>query len=298
MIANNLHLVLPLLAAMMYALGAIALNAATRAGVSGRRATVVANFVLALFFLPFHDWADPFALPQPFWPLLLLAGTFVVGQWFTVLSLALGEVSTVTPVLGLKVILVNLLLAGVLGIALSPAIWVAGALAVLGVAAVRYTGKQPHLNARHAAPAVLMAFLSALSFAGFDVATQFWSARLGFGKIVPTAMVLMALMSLPLLINDRGSWRRVGAAGYRQLLLGSALLGGQSATFVYAIGTFGRAAESNIVYSSRGIWSVLFVWILGHLFLNTELSLRQPGSLIARLIGACLICAAIALVTL
>ena len=56
-------------------------------------------------------------------------------------------------------------------------------------------------------------------------------------------------------------------------------------------------AESNIVYSSRGIWSVLFVWILGHLFLNTELSLRQPGSLLARLIGACLICAAIALVT-
>ena len=53
----------------------------------------------------------------------------------------------------------------------------------------------------------------------------------------------------------------------------------------------------NVLYTTRGVWGVLLVWVFGHWFANTERSLG-PAVLTRRLIGAILLLAAIALVTL
>ena len=71
----------------------------------------------------------------------------------------------------------------------------------------------------------------------------------------------------------------------------------QSAVFVYSVGAFGDATAMNIVYSSRGLWSVAAVWLIGHWFANEEQTL-SPAILRSRLIGAALMLAAIALVIL
>jgi len=68
-------------------------------------------------------------------------------------------------------------------------------------------------------------------------------------------------------------------------------------TKLNAIGAFGDATAMNIVYSIRGLWSVLIVWMVGHWFSNEEQALpsRVLGS---RLVGAALMLAAIAIVVL
>ena len=72
-------------------------------------------------------------------------------------------------------------------------------------------------------------------------------------------------------------------------------IGISSGGIALTLGIWGNATAVNIVYSTRGLFSVLVVWLAGHWFANTE---RQAGRavLVSRLIGALLILAAIALV--
>jgi hypothetical protein len=61
----------------------------------------------------------------------------------------------------------------------------------------------------------------------------------------------------------------------------------------YAIGTFGHATVVNIVYSSRGMWSVVLVWLVGHWFQNTERAEQGHTIMATRFAGSGLILAAI-----
>ena len=71
----------------------------------------------------------------------------------------------------------------------------------------------------------------------------------------------------------------------------------QSIRLIVAVSTHGKATAINVVYSARGLWSVLAVWWLGHWFGNTE---RERGAQVlrCRLVGALLLMAAIVLVIL
>ena len=63
---------------------------------------------------------------------------------------------------------------------------------------------------------------------------------------------------------------------------------------VCAIAQWGNAAEANVIYSSRGLWSVILVWLAGARFGSREAELA--GSvLIWRFAGAALMLFAIAL---
>ena len=77
--------------------------------------------------------------------------------------------------------------------------------------------------------------------------------------------------------------------------VGSALLGVQSITFVSTLAVFGKATNANIVYASRGLLSVVLVWMVGHWFQNAEQHLG-PKVMRWRLIGALLMLSAIVLV--
>jgi len=82
-------------------------------------------------------------------------------------------------------------------------------------------------------------------------------------------------------------WRWVGAAAL--------LLAINNAGVLWSIGLVGSATAVNIVYSLRGLFSVLLVWGIGHWFMSTEQHL-DASVLRARLFGAGLMIAAIGLV--
>jgi hypothetical protein len=78
-------------------------------------------------------------------------------------------------------------------------------------------------------------------------------------------------------------------------LPGAVILALQAARMTYALGVYGDATAVNIVYASRGLWSVAAVWLVGHWFGNEEQTL--PTHLLRnRLGGAALMLAAIGLV--
>ncbi|MCC5845337.1 MAG: hypothetical protein JJU05_13900 [Verrucomicrobia bacterium] len=285
---------LPLASAMLYALAAMFLNAAGKAGVTGRVTTAFCNVLLAVFFLQFYDWSLFPAVAEPFWPVILLAVFFVLGQGFTILALSLGEVSIVSPVMGLKVIFVNVILAAGLREMLPLKVWIAAFLSVLGVAALQ-ANPDRHVRPPHTVSAMVCAFVSAGFFAGADVVIQHWSPKLGFERFVPPAMVLSAVFALLFLLPDGAGIRRLSGKARKVLIPGGILLAGQSLLLIFAIARYQQVAQINIVYSSRGIWSVVFVWLLGHLFANVEFKHGGKARLAYRLAGSVLITVAIAL---
>jgi hypothetical protein len=82
---------------------------------------------------------------------------------------------------------------------------------------------------------------------------------------------------------------------WRWLLPGGLLLGLQASCIAYSIIAFQAATASNVLYNSRGVWSVLLVWVAGHWFGNVE---RGQGTrvMVRRLIASALILLAIVLV--
>ena len=73
------------------------------------------------------------------------------------------------------------------------------------------------------------------------------------------------------------------------------LMGVQALTIVYAIAAFGRATEMNVIYASRGLWSVIAVWLVGHWLHSQEQALGK-AVLRRRLLGASLLMVAIVIV--
>jgi hypothetical protein len=61
------------------------------------------------------------------------------------------------------------------------------------------------------------------------------------------------------------------------------------------LAVYGKATSANVVYASRGLLSVLLVWMIGHWFMNQE---QQLGARVLRwrLFGAALMLSAIVLV--
>ncbi|HCC21029.1 MAG TPA: hypothetical protein DEP88_07250, partial [Verrucomicrobiales bacterium] len=57
-------------------------------------------------------------------------------------------------------------------------------------------------------------------------------------------------------------------------------------------GHFKHATSFNVIYGSRGLWSILLIWSIGHMVGNSEL---QGGRnvLIRRVIGATLLLVAV-----
>jgi drug/metabolite transporter (DMT)-like permease len=176
--------------------------------------------------------------------------------------------------------------------------WLAAVLVVGGVACMQSGGSAAKTATTEGArppsifAAVFFALLAALSYAVYDVMTQVYSSQMEFHRVVPFGMFVCFALSLLLLpFAARGT---LAARPPRMLLLSVILLTLQSLILITTIGKFGDAANCNIVYSSRGIFSVLFAWLLGSWFNVSEVS--QPGVALRRLGGAAIILVAIALV--
>lgn len=79
------------------------------------------------------------------------------------------------------------------------------------------------------------------------------------------------------------------------LLGGAVLVALQGLLLITTIAVFGDATSVNIVYGTRGLWSVLLVWLAGR-WLGSEEFDRGAGVLGGRLAGALLMTAAVVVV--
>lgn len=288
-------LAFPVLFGLVYALGAILIKRGMKEGIGPWRTTFVSNLAMGgmaslLLFLGGGEWQGWWKLYQP----LLAATTFLFGQIFTFLALSRGDVSVATPLMGTKILFVAIFSVIILSIPIGWALWCAAILAAL---AVFLLGAQVPNDPRKIGVTILFSLCSAACFGFTDVLLQNWASDWGFALFVPLMFIGFALFSFGFIPFFRGGFSTVPRKVWSWLIPGALVLAAQSIGLAVVLGIIGRATEVNILYSTRGLWSVALVWFVGSWFGNYEGQLGQ-GVLIRRLAGAGLLLAAVVLVTL
>ena len=278
---------------MLYVIGALLLKRASDLGADVWRTTRTINYATAAASLALLPLGGNIPAASSWWQPPAAATLFFSGQVFTLLALNTGDVSVATPVLGLKILLVALSSVVLIGDPIGLRLWTAAGLSSVAIALLNIDSGHAHARV---GKTIVLAALGAASYACFDVLIQKWSPAWGTGRILPIVMISGALYSIPLRQFDRRPIGFTTSHAYRPWLAAGALsFAVQGLMFITSISIWRQATTANILYSSRGLWSVIGVWAIGHWFVNREQHLGAKV-LVWRLIGAVLMMAAIAMV--
>jgi hypothetical protein len=182
---------------------------------------------------------------------------------------------------------------------------------VLTSAGVLITGLTDFKPGRRTGWTTLLALLCAGSFAVTDVLIQMWAAEFGvlnFLSLLFGALAVESILVLPLLgFKARPETRHLSifrqAIGsltappraWRWIALATSLSAVQALLITGTIANWRDAAGVNVVYGTRGLWSLALVWWAGSWFGNAERRDSGPRVLLARAIGGALILAAVVL---
>jgi len=285
------HLLWPLASSIGYVVAVLLVKRSAFFGVGLWRTTFVANLASGLCFAPLWLLGGPGQPAALLWQPALVGALFFAGQVCTFWAIN-GDVSVATPVLGLKILMVALLSTVLLADPVPLKWWLAAGLSTGAIVLLNGGAQAAH---RKVGRTVLAASLAAASFALSDVLIQKWSPAWGAGRFLPLLFWALALYSFVLIPFFRAPLWQISRAGWQWLLPGAIVLSVQAAGMTYAVAVHGDATAMNVVYSSRGLWSVVAVWLIGHWFRNEEQHLGG-AVLRRRFAGALLMLAAIGLV--
>ena len=288
-----LHLLGPLASSLGYVAAVLLVKRSADYGVGVWRTTFVSNIAMGLCFAPLWLLGGPGQPWSLVWQPLTAGALFFVGQIFTFIAQTKGDVTVATPMMGLKVLMVALASTLLLAEGIPLKWWIAAGLSTLGVALLgRAGGVKKH---RHVLMTMLCAATASTAFATADVLIQKWARLWGAGRFLPIMFGGVAVAAFALIPLFREPLFTIPRAGWKWLLPGAILMALQATLLALTMGLWGDATTANIVYSSRGLWSVVAVWLVGHWFQNRE---QHLGSAILRwrLAGATAMLAAIVLV--
>lgn len=287
----NWLLLLPMVSALLWVVGALQLKRAIELGAGPWRATVASNFAIAIAFGMLWPLGGTIHWDL-WWQPAGIALLFLFGQMLSYMALQRGDVSIAAPVLGTKIIIVAIATTLLIANDVTPTLWLAALLSSVGIALLNRVKTANHHDVGRT---ILLAGTSATLYAVFDVLVQKWAAHWGTGRFLPIMMGCLAAYSCVLVPMFPGKARDLPKAAWWWLFGGAIATGFQAMLFGLTIAQFGNATAANVTYSSRGLWSVVLVWLVGHWFGNRE---QQLGANVLRwrLAGAALMMAAIVLV--
>jgi len=283
----------PGLSAVIYALAAMVMKRALTEGFGVIRFTFICNLVLALFFL----------LPALFseggwswvgWEWATLCGVFFfLGQLTTAFALRYGDVSIQSPLMGSKVVFVALFSA-VLGFELVESMWWAAAF--MTTMAVFLLGYSNRGKGGKTWISVGFALASAGSFAVSDVFIMGKAESYGVIQFLAMEMVVLLVLSLGLIPFFRREVSSITRTAWRFGLIASGLMAVQAIILNMALGVYQHATPFNVIYSTRGLWSILLVLWIGRQMGTDELGGVHRRLIVRRLLGAMILFVAVVLV--
>lgn len=287
------YLLIPLVCGLLYVISMLALKRAGDFGVGVWRTAFIANWASALIFVPLWVWRGPAPVPLAlYWQPAVVAVIFLLGQVLMFLAITRGDVSVAAPVMGAKVILVALF-SSLLRVGEVPLAWWIGAgLSTLAVGLLNFGGGGER---RRVGGTVALTLTGAVLYSLSDVLVQKWAPAWGAGNFFPPMFLLVGVYSFGLLGYARGGLAGIAPGAWRWVGVGAVCNALTNAGIALTLGIWGNATAVNIVYSARGLFSVLVVWWFGHWFSSTEQHLGR-AVLLFRLIGALAMLAAIGLV--
>lgn len=279
----------PALCGLTYAFSALLIKRAISEGGGISRVFFITNWLQLIIFLPIVIWLPEMRDVQGWqWP--ALAGTVCfIGTLFVLSAIRRGDVTVQTPLLGTKVIIIAIL-TFTLGLGPVPlGWWISAILAFFAVLIFGLPGLQRHhVSAR----AISYALASSFCFALTEVIIQKHATQFGEFSFILFMVTVMAMESLVLLPMFKKGIGRVKIKTWRWILGGSLLMALQELGIFYTIAFYGRATAVNILYSTRGFWSLILVFVVGHWFASHEKYLGKHV-LLVRFIGATLLFIAI-----
>jgi drug/metabolite transporter (DMT)-like permease len=187
-----------------------------------------------------------------------------------------------TPLLGTKPLFVAVFTTLLTGQPVLLKHWLGAGLSTLGIAVLHRIGSGHH---EHLGLTVICGLLAAVAFGVFDVLVMTWSPLWGAGRFLPIMNLMAAVGSVALIPLFRQPLTAISRPDWRWLLWGAGFIALQGVLLVTTVGVFGDATAINIVYSARGIWSVVVVWLVGA-WLGSEEAGRGTSVLRWRLVGA------------
>ena len=283
---------LALFAGLIYAGGAIAGKKALELGCGQVRAVILSNLILSVCFIPHLFIAGG-------WPSLRelvigsgLGSIFLLAQALLFRALRAGDASMVSPLMGIKSILVAffLILLGFSHEPIAASTWLAAGLTAIAVALIGW----PARNTGHtSAKGIILALASAASFSLLDSMVPHFSHQTDPIRILFCIFCPLGLLSLLLLPWKEEALFRHGQAGDKWVWRSGVLIALQAVLMSTAIACYRVPTEVNVVYSSRGLWTILLVAWLGRRLCLSEGSLtfwvkirRLLGSI---LLGICIL---------
>lgn len=289
---SALSIFLPLAAGLIFALGALFSKRGFEEGVGTTRTLFLGNIMMGLIVGPIGFFAGENPDMAYWWAPLICAFLFWLGQLFSFLAIRFGDVSVMTPVMGTKVVMVALGSAFLFGLPVTLTQWIG---AGMTMAAILLMGLGDFQNSRGAILAIFFALLASASYGLTDTMVSVYAADFGELKFLSFMFLYLATFSYGLVPLFREPLKAIPAKAWPWVLGGSFLLAFQALLMGICLSFFGEATLANIFYSSRGLWSLILVFMLGTWFGLREAS--KTGKVVFwRTSGALLLTAAIVLV--
>ena len=253
---------LPLLGAALHPLLGYCVQRGTSAGARLTVIVCVANLVTGLIFFlclkPTGGWVlqgrDCWAIGNGI--------LFFIGQWFSTQSVRAGDLAVHSSALGMKVVVVGFF-SMLVGLEPSSINLVTGV--ILAVIAVFLVSGGSSEGWRNHKTTVGLTLLACVFFGLNDFLTGWQSRGIGAARWLTLMMASSGLISAGLLVTRRQQlcllvkeWHV-----FRWVFATGILLGVQALVVNLAFSAYGKPTLSNVVYSSRGLMAVAFLYLIG-----------------------------------
>lgn len=280
----------PLIAAALYSVSVILVKEYSSFGkMSGVGALIFNNAAMCAVFAPalfFGEAADLQKVWEPvligiFWGLANIA-TFICAQK--------GEVSLMTPVMGVKVLIVFAFAHLLIGSVLTAPMYIAGFACCFAVFLMGFD--KSSLKSKKFAITLFLALAACTSYAMADVLIQTFSADFSPWHMLAISSVSVLVSSFPFLPKFAREVKNADKKSLLLCVLAALIMAAESLFMFYAIREGVGAALCNILYNMRGVISVVLVFILGKRLKGVaELNTTAAAK---RLVGSLIIIAAVA----
>ncbi len=268
-----------LIAAVLYTLAVLLLKRATDWRPGPWRVTFLCNIATTLLFAPLWFFAQQPVDWTLVWQPAIAAILFVGGQVLVIVALTKGDVSIATPLLGLKILIVTVISLAFVGFGRGDAQGPTDpneslkliAAAVLATVAVAILGSSGGAGGhRRVLVTAISSIGAATCYAIFDCCLQVWGPVWGTFRLMPLVMAIAGVMSFVLVPFFKAPLRKIDRAAWPWVGGGAFLMALQAVFLTCTISSYGFAAQANVLYSSRGLWTVLLIWAVGHWFSKDE----------------------------
>ncbi len=285
---------MPLIAAVLYTIAGLTLKRAMAEGAGLLRISVLTNTLLGLFFAPLLFFAELPATWDPWWAPVVCGAIFFAGNVCTFAAIRCGDVSVQTPLMGTKAIFVALIVLALGSGPIPLAWWWAAGISAVGIFLLTY---RRGMAKRGIGLGAVLALSAAILFAAADALLAHFAPRFGSLPLAAFMMLTVSVLSFSIIPYFSAPFSAIPRTAWPWVAIGCGLSAFQALLISGSVAFFQAATQANILYSSRGMWSVVLVLTVGRFFGNEE-RLGGRSLMIRRLTGALLMTIAIVLATL